>query len=48
LLLSGPYAADEQTIRSHWPIQADQLDLTEPFTRIREALDEARKAARAA
>ncbi|MCI0361199.1 MAG: hypothetical protein L0211_22185 [Planctomycetaceae bacterium] len=48
LLLPAPYAADEQTIRQHWPAQADHLDLAEPFTRIREALDEAQKTARAA
>jgi hypothetical protein len=48
LVLPAPYAADEQTIRQHWPAQADHLDLAEPFTRIREALDEAQKTARAA
>jgi hypothetical protein len=48
LLLPVPYVADEQTIRQHWPTQADHLDLAEPFTRIREALDEAQKIARAA
>jgi hypothetical protein len=48
VLLPGPYAADEQAIRQHWPAQADHLDLFEPFTRIREALDEAQKTARAA
>jgi len=48
LLLPTPYAADEQTIRQHWPAQADLLDLAEPFARIREALDEAQKTARAA
>jgi len=39
---------DERTIRDRWPAQADQLDLLEPFTRIREALDEAQAAARQA
>jgi hypothetical protein len=48
LLLPAAYAADEQTIRDHWPAQADHLDLAEPFARIREALDEAQKTARAA
>jgi hypothetical protein len=48
LVLPAPYAADEITIRQHWPAQADQFDLTEPFGRIREALDEAQKSARAA
>jgi hypothetical protein len=48
VLLPAPYAADEQVIRAHWPAQADQLDLSEPFTRIREALDEAQQTARAA
>ena len=48
LVLPAPYAGDEQVIRQHWPAQADHLDLSEPFTRIREALDEAQKTARAA
>ena len=48
LLLPAAFAADEQTLRDRWPAQADDLDLTEPFTRIREALDEAQKTARAA
>jgi len=48
LLLPAPYAGDEQAIRQQWPAQADHLDLSEPFTRIREALDEAQKTARAA
>jgi hypothetical protein len=48
LLLPAAYTADEQTIRDHWPSQADHLDLAEPFARIREALDEAQKTARAA
>jgi hypothetical protein len=46
---TGPhFPSDEQAIRAHWPAQADQLDLLEPFTRIREALDEAQSAARQA
>jgi hypothetical protein len=42
------FESDEPTIRDHWPAQADHLDLLEPFTRIREALDEAQRAARQA
>jgi hypothetical protein len=42
------YSSDEQAIRASWPVQADQLDLAEPFARIREALDEAQKTARQA
>ena len=41
-------AADQQTIHDAWPAQADHLDLREPFTRIREAIDEAQRAARQA
>jgi hypothetical protein len=48
LHLPADYASDEQTIRDHWPAQADHLDLAEPFTRIREALEEAQRSARAA
>ena len=42
------YTGDEQLIRNSWPAPADHLDLLEPFTRIREALDEAQRAARQA
>lgn len=42
------FAADQQTICDHWPTQAEHLDLLEPFTRIREALDEAQRTARQA
>jgi hypothetical protein len=48
LSLPAPYSGDEQTIRAAWPAQADHLDLAEPFVRIREALEEAQKSARAA
>ncbi len=48
LLLPPAYASDEQAIRERWPAEADHLDLAEPFARIREALDEAQKSARAA
>jgi hypothetical protein len=44
----GHYASDEQAIRDAWPPQADHLNLLEPFTRIREALDEAQRSARQA
>jgi hypothetical protein len=48
-VLTAPhYSGDEHTIRDTWPAQADQLDLAEPFARIREALDEAQKTARQA
>jgi len=42
------YSSDEVAIREAWPAQADQLDLLEPFARIREALEEAQKGTRAA
>jgi hypothetical protein len=42
------YASDEQAIRAAWPAQADQLDLLEPFARIREALAEAQRSTRQA
>lgn len=42
------FASDAQAIRESWPAQADQLDLLEPFVRIREALEEAQRAGRAA
>jgi hypothetical protein len=42
------YGSDQQAIREVWPAQADALDLLEPFARIREALEEAQKTARAA
>jgi hypothetical protein len=48
LALPSAYASDEEVVRKHWPHQADALDLSEPFARIREALDEAQKASRAA
>jgi hypothetical protein len=43
-----PYEADEEQVRTVWPPQADQLDLLEPFTRIREALQEAYESAKQA
>jgi hypothetical protein len=42
------YASDRQAIVAGWPREADSLDLNEPFARIREALAEAQKSARAA
>lgn len=42
------YRSDEQAIRDSWPPTADHFDLLEPFTRIREALDEAQRVARQA
>ena len=42
------FAADAQAIQNGWPAQADQLDLREPFVRIREALEEAQRVGRAA
>jgi hypothetical protein len=48
IALPAPYRADEQAIRAGWPAQADQLDLGEPFARVREALEEAQKTTRAA
>jgi hypothetical protein len=42
------YSGDQQLLRDVWPTQADCLDLLEPFTRIREALEEAQRTARQA
>src|SRR5262245_55723684 len=42
------FHGDEQAIRDTWPSQAEHLNLLEPFARIREALDEAQRAARQA
>jgi hypothetical protein len=42
------FASDERLIRDAWPVQAEHLDLQEPFTRIREALEEAQRSARQA
>jgi len=42
------YTSDQQAILAAWPTQADHLDLCEPFTRIREALEEAQRTSRAA
>jgi hypothetical protein len=48
VVAAASFPADEQAIRESWPAQADQLDLAEPFARIREALEEAQKTARQA
>ncbi len=40
------FAGDERLILDAWPAQAEHLDLREPFTRIREALEEAQRPAR--
>jgi hypothetical protein len=49
IVIAAPrFAGDESAIRAAWPTQADALDLLEPFTRIREALGEAQRAARLA
>jgi hypothetical protein len=42
------FEGDQQTIATAWPPAADHLDLLEPFTRIREALEEAQQAGRRA
>jgi hypothetical protein len=42
------FADDERKIRDNWPAEAEHLDLLEPFTRIREALDEAQRTPRQA
>jgi hypothetical protein len=49
LVATAPhYSSDEASIRQAWPVQADGLDLLEPFGRIREALEEAQKSVRTA
>ena len=48
VLTAQQFSSDEQAIKAAWPAHADQLDLSEPFTRIREALDEAQRSARQA
>ena len=49
LVLTAPrFENDRQVICQAWPSQAEQLDLLEPFERIREALMEAQAAAKQA
>ncbi len=43
---SDGHRQDCETVRSNWSQFADQIDLDEPFGRIREAIDEARSSAR--
>lgn len=47
LALSLRYSSDQQQVLDLCQAHLEQLDLGEPFTRIREALDEAQKSARA-
>jgi hypothetical protein len=42
------FAADREAILTAWPSAMDNLDLLEPFARIREALEEAQQAGRRA
>lgn len=42
------FSSDQPTVLEHWKTHGHSLDLTEPFGRIREALEEAQKSARAA
>jgi hypothetical protein len=46
LAVSEPHAQDVQTITQRWQAYADSFDLHEPFGRIREAIDEARRSTR--
>lgn len=48
VVTAAGFAADAQAIRDAWPAEAEQLDLLEPFIRIREALEEAQRAGRVA
>lgn len=46
--LENRYSSDQPTVLSRWKEHGHSLDLLEPFGRIREALEEAQKSARAA
>ncbi len=46
LAFAEDHPHDREAVRDHWPQFADQIDLEEPFGRIREAIDEARQSAR--
>jgi hypothetical protein len=46
LAVSRSHAEDARTIAQRWQSHADGFDLHEPFDRIREAIDEARRTAR--
>lgn len=39
------FESDREQVRAAWPVQAEHLDLNEPFARIREALEEAHRGA---
>ena len=43
--ISGEWIGDRAEIERTWPTFANRIRLTEPFARIREAIDEARKSA---
>lgn len=43
LAVDSRHAEDESVLLEHWPRFAAQIDLEEPFGRIREAIDEARR-----
>jgi hypothetical protein len=47
-LLANRYSSDQPMVLSRWKEHGHSLDLLEPFGRIREALEEAQKSARAA
>ena len=46
LAVHAEHGADEPHFVEHWPVFASQIELQEPFGRIREAIDEARSNAR--
>lgn len=46
LAVHAEHGADEPHFVQHWPVFAPQIELQEPFSRIREAIDEARSNAR--
>jgi hypothetical protein len=46
LAVHAEHEADEPHFVEHWPVFASQIELQEPFGRIREAIDEARSNAR--
>ncbi|MHB8972611.1 MAG: hypothetical protein ACYC3X_21525 [Pirellulaceae bacterium] len=46
LAVHAEHVADQSHFSEHWPHFAEQIELDEPFGRIREAIDEARASAR--
>jgi hypothetical protein len=46
--IENRYSSDQPEVLAHWKAQGHGLDLAEPFGRIREALEETQKSARAA